>query len=230
MEKLVLFDIDGTITKKITKTSLHSIAFSEAIKKVFDVDCDIHTITPDGKTDQQIIIEVLVQKGIEKERVREKMDDITKEMVAVFERGINTEEMAIQRGVKDLLDELDRNNMLSGLLTGNLEPIAMAKMKRIGLDGYFKLGGFGSDDEVRSNLIKIAIDRAKNKFGFNYNNNVFVVGDTPLDIKAGKEAGIKTIGVATGKYSIEDLKKENPDFVFEDLLDKKGIVDALVSG
>ncbi|MFH1582599.1 MAG: HAD hydrolase-like protein [bacterium] len=229
MNKFILFDIDGTLIKKISKTSLHSISFSKAIKKVFGVDCNIHTIAPDGKTDQQIVIEVLATKGIDEEEIRGKMKEVMKEMVTIFEENIETEEMTASKGSKELIEELSKNNILTGLLTGNLEPIAMAKMKKVGLDNYFKIGGFGSDDEVRSNLIKIAIKRAENVFDFNYNDNVFVIGDTPLDIRAGKEAKIKTIGVATGKYSIEDLKKENPNFVFNDLLQKQEILDVLLN-
>jgi len=226
MQKLILFDIDGTLLKGST-SSLHSRAFNEAIKKVFGIDCDIHTINPAGKTDQQIIIEVLISKEIREESVREKIKEVMKEMIAIFESNVGTEEIVIAEGVKDLLEELSKNNMLIGLLTGNLEPIAMAKMKKVGLDSYFKLGGFGSDDEVRANLIKIAINRAKDKFGFEYDNNVFVIGDTPLDIKAGKEAGIRTIGIAAGKYSVEELRKENPDFIFDNLSHKEELLDIL---
>ncbi len=88
------------------------------------------------------------------------------------------------------------------------------------MNHYFKIGGFGSDDINRTNLVRLAIKRAEEKFNFKFNNNVFLVGDAPQDMKAGKEAGVKTIGVTTGIYSKEQLKNAGADFILETLKDK----------
>jgi phosphoglycolate phosphatase-like HAD superfamily hydrolase len=71
-------------------------------------------------------------------------------------------------------------------------------------------------------MVKIAIKRAKEKF--NFKGEVFVIGDTPNDIIAGKEANVKTIVVATGVYSKKKLMKFNPDYVFENLEDTNKII------
>ncbi|MGZ7096669.1 MAG: HAD hydrolase-like protein, partial [Methanobacterium sp.] len=91
----------------------------------------------------------------------------------------------------------------------------------IHIDHYFKLGGFGSDNIDRTELVKIAVKKAIDDF--NFNGITFVIGDTPRDIKAGFEADAKTIAVATGTYTKVELKEFNPDFVFESLNEKEEI-------
>ncbi|MDZ4170653.1 MAG: HAD hydrolase-like protein, partial [Methanobacteriaceae archaeon] len=113
-------------------------------------------------------------------------------------------------------------------LTGNMESIAYAKLNHVGLGHYFKLGGFGSDSYYRPNLVPLAIKRAQNNFSFNGNKkNTFVVGDTPLDVDAGLKAGINTIGVASGDYSLIELKKSGANFILNDLTDLNGFLKIL---
>lgn len=227
MNKLILFDIDKTLLTG--GNNIHRSAFSQAIKKFFNIDTSIDVIDHAGKTDKQILIEVLSKEGIKELEARGKLGDMIEEMSKIFEAGINSEKLTVANGVRELLEALSNNNVLVGLLTGNLEVIAKSKMKNVFLDSYFKVGGFGSDDEVRSNLIKIAIKRAKDNFGFKCDNNVFVIGDTPRDIEAGKDAGVKTVGVATGKYSIEELKMAGADYIFNDLSHKEELLGVLLS-
>ena len=92
-------------------------------------------------------------------------------MVDYFDKVVAEEKMLVLGGVPELLEELKENNILIGLVTGNLEPIARAKMKKVNLNDYFKLGGFGSDDINRANLVRLAIKRAED-LGFIFENNV----------------------------------------------------------
>ena len=225
MDKLILFDIDKTLLK--SGNLLHKAAFSQALKEVFDIEASIDIVEHQGKTDQQIIIDVLRKKGIEESIIKEKMADIIKAMVIFFENKVGEENSIIADGVVELLQTLNNKKILMGLVTGNLEAIAWGKMKKAGLDNYFKVGGFGSNDINRANLVKIAITKAENNFGFKFNNNVFLVGDTPRDILAGQEAGVKTIGVATGNYATTDLEKEKPDLVLEDLTQRDKILELI---
>ena len=206
MKSLILFDIDGTLTKTSEE---HKNSFSSAFKKIHNLEVSIDIIDYHGKTDQLIIKEVLIKKGLKKDfKLKECMD----EMISfVKKHKIN---IKLIKGVKKLIYKLEKENIL-GLVTGNLEQIAIKKLNQVEIYNYFKVGAFGSDAFKRSDLIKIAIKRAKEKF--NFEGKVFVIGDTPNDIIAGKEANVKTIAVATGIYSINELKKHNPDYVFENL-------------
>ncbi len=120
------------------------------------------------------------------------------------------------KGVVELLERLKVRDAVMGIVTGNLEDIAWQKLRKAGIDKYFSVGGFGSDSPIRTELVKIAIKRARMASG---PDRVFLIGDTPKDIIAGKEAGVKTIGVATGMYSREELKKAGADYVLDNLED-----------
>ncbi|MBU0546666.1 HAD hydrolase-like protein [Patescibacteria group bacterium] len=227
MNKLVLFDIDGTLTRGLG--DVHFAAFSYAIKKVSGIETSITKIDHNGKTDKQLIVEILKKEGLEEVLIRSKLEEIIKEMVTFFDRETENKKMEAIEGAKELLDSLTVNNVLTGLVTGNLESIGMKKLKIIGLDKYFNFGGFGSDGEKRSGVVKLAIKRAEKISGHNFNlEDIFIIGDTPRDIIAGREAGVKTIVVTTGKYSEEDLKAENPNFIFKNLTYKKEILEILL--
>jgi len=218
MTKLILFDVDGTL---ITGVKGHHKAFVEAIKKVYGIDIKIEDGVHDGKTDPQIIFELLTEQGLSKEDIDADIGRCMREMVRSFEMNLPDDEIILLDGADYLLDYLDKSKFILGLITGNVEGIAWLKMEKTGIAGHFHIGGFGSDDPVRSNLIKIAIQRAVDKFQFKHDNNVFIIGDTPRDIAAGKEAGVKTIAVATGVFSREELEKAEPDFVFNNLSEAK---------
>jgi len=114
------------------------------------------------------------------------------------------------------------------LVTGNLKPIAYAKLGKVDLDDYFPFGGFGSDSADRSLLVKKALSIAKNEFNYE-GNKIFVIGDTPRDIKAAHLSQLKSIGVATGSYSVHDLDKCGADYVLKDLNDKERFLEILNS-
>ena len=225
INKLVLLDIDRTL---ISSTKSHRAAFSDAFKIVYGVNTNIDIINHHGMTDQEIIIEVLKKNGLEERTIKSKLEQCIERMIDSFNKIIESEEIIVLDGVKDLLKELDQRNLLMGLVTGNLESIARGKLKKSGLNHYFKIGGFGSDDINRTRLVKIAIERAEKHFDFKSNNNVFLFGDAPQDMKAGKEANVKTIGVTTGIYSREQLENAGADFILESLKDTNKILEIIL--
>src|SRR3989339_1580372 len=215
MSKLVLFDVDKTLIQGSKVKD--NIAYPEAFKKVYGVDTNIEIIEHAGMTDQQIMIDVLKKNGLNEKTIKSKLKECTEALIDSFNKSIDSEEILLMDGVKELLEELNRNRVLMGLVTGNLEAIARTELKKAGIKQYFKIGGFGSDGFERTDLVRLAVKRAEEKFGFKFKNNVLLMGDTPRDITAGKEAGIKTIGIATGNYSKKQLENAGADFVFEDL-------------
>lgn len=130
-------------------------------------------------------------------------------------------------GIRAVLHELDTRGHLLGLLTGNLSRIALAKMRGAGLARYFDVGGFGEESEIRSKLVPVAIAKAEEKAGFGIPpRHVVVIGDTPLDIEAGRAAGTRTAGVATGPFTTEELRAAGADVALESLADPSA-ADAL---
>lgn len=225
-QKLVLFDIDSTLVKH---TEGHKASFSAAFKEVYGIDTSMGVINYHGMTDQQIIIGVLKKNGLDEEAIKSKLALCMKSMVRHYNEMLPKEHVTVFEGVKELLEALSKRGAMLGLVTGNLEEIARGKLKKAGILEYFRIGGFGSDDANRTNLLKIAISRAQEKYGFSFgNDNIFLVGDAPNDINAGKEAGITTIGVATGTYSLKALENSGADFVFDNLKNTKEIAGIIL--
>lgn len=213
--KLVLFDVDNTLIKNNRR---HRESFTYAFLKIYGIDAGIDIINPEGKTDQQIIIEVLEKKGIIKQDAIKKIKSCMQEMVRHYKTAPikpETAQITLIPGALELLKNL--NNCKLGLVTGNVEEIAYEKLNQVGIRDYFKVGGFGSDSAERYKLVNLAIERAGNP------KIVFVIGDTPLDIEAARKSKYKpySIGVATGKYSFDELSKTKADLVVNSLDDKK---------
>lgn len=224
MHNLVLFDIDSTLTHE---TKSHKRAFSEAFKKVYGLSTSIDVINYQGMTDQQIIFEVMKKIGIKEELIKRKINECMREMVRIFNDKLKDEEIKAIEGVPELLKTLHKSGVYMGLVTGNLEEIGRSKLKKVGLNHYFKIGGFGSDDIDRTKLVRLAIKKAQKKFKVRFKKNILLIGDTPLDIKAGKQAAIHTIGVTTGAYTKEQLKKAGADFIISNPRYKKEVLEIL---
>jgi phosphoglycolate phosphatase-like HAD superfamily hydrolase len=105
-----------------------------------------------------------------------------------------------------------------GVVTGALEAAAHIKLARGGLNGFFAFGGYGSDSPERDELTRRAIDRASGAIGRRIDaKSVYVVGDTPKDIQAAHAVGAVGVGVASGKYSVDDLRAANADISLDSL-------------
>ncbi len=225
MNQLVLFDIDKTL---IDKSECHHHAFIYAFEKIYNIDTNAEVINYHGKTDPQIMHEVLIAEGLNESDICPLKDNFLNCLSNYFISNVKSDKIEVMDGAHSLIKELENQNILLGLLTGNMESIAYAKLNHVGLGHYFKLGGFGSDSYYRPNLVPLAIKRAQNNFAFNGNKkNTFVVGDTPLDIDAGLKAGITTIGVASGDYSLIELKESGANFILNDLTDLNGFLKIL---
>ncbi len=220
MNKLILFDVDYTL---INGLNGHKQAFIVAFEKVYGIKTNIDIIEHYGMTDQEIIIKVLLKNKLERKEIFTKLEKCMKEMESVFKKLVDNDEIILLPGVKETLRHLTDYDVGIGLITGNLEVIAREKLNKAGISSYFKFGGFGSDNLKRSNLVKIAIERAKKIYQCEF-NDIFIIGDTPRDIRAGEEAGVKTIGVATGDYSKNQLKKAGANFVLESLNEREKLI------
>jgi len=225
MVKLILFDVDGTLVRWTGTKGTHFHAFSHAFNQVYGVKTTVDIINIHGMTDQQIITEVMKKNGISEQQIKSKMKECMEVMIHYY--NASDEKPEVIEGVRELLQSLEEHHILMGLVTGNLEPIARGKLKRCLLDHFFRVGGFGSDSVKRADLVRIAIKRARNEFGLKQNINAFLIGDTPLDMKAGIEVGAITIGVSTGSYSGNALAKAGADFVLKDLTNIQSVLEIL---
>lgn len=227
--KLVLFDIDGTMLKSegVGRASMES-----ALRAVFGSHGS-DEYRYDGKTDKQIVREVMKGEGHADKLIDERMETVMEHYVGGLDERIGSGSYKVRTlpGIPELLDALERlDGVVMGLLTGNIREGARRKLAAAGVDfGRFKINAFGSDHEHRPNLPAIAQRRAKESLGLQLDGDrMYVIGDTPADIVCGRDLGARAIAVATGYYSVADLREHDPFAVFEDLSDTEKVVATIL--
>ena len=218
--KIPLFDIDGTLFK--TANPVHKDAFNYAFKKVYGQPARQDETGPEGKTDSQIIVEVMHVRGFPPEETRKKLKTAMQVMAEYFDEHRNEVNPEVLPGVKELLINLREKNIPAGVLTGNVEGIGWTKIEKAGLRDLIEFGAFGDRTEKRVELVDIARRNAQSFYGKGFKLDDFIiVGDTPRDIQCARDAGIKVILVATGVFSYEELEKLKPDLLVKTLEDKR---------
>ncbi len=225
--RLVLFDIDGTILRSDGAGRRAMVA---ALREVFGAaGPEDHRY--DGKTDPQIVREVMRLEGHRDAHIDERMDALMTLYLARLERELADANTFVYPGILELLDALEaREDTILGLLTGNLREGAHAKLRAAGIDpSRFRIGAFGSDHEHRPELPALARQRAQAQLGIQLDGpHLVIIGDTPADIECGRSLGVRAIGVATGSYSVDELLECGPHAVFETLADTSRVVSAIV--
>ena len=224
MKYLASFDIDNTL---IQSSSGHVASLILAIKDVYGLDTSIDVINYHGMTDPEIIIRIVEKYDVDDQFIQSRLKECMDHMQLQYARIVQTENIVILEGVSDLLTKLDQKGFVLGLVTGNLETIARAKLKKIGLNEFFKFGGFGSDHISRTELVKIAIRRAGKLFDLDDTRRIFHFGDAPQDMRAAREAGVTPIGVTTGVFSADELEAAGAFKVIPNFSDTDQIIQIL---
>jgi phosphoglycolate phosphatase-like HAD superfamily hydrolase len=175
-------------------------------------------IRPHGKTDPAIVREVFTLRGnsgFSPEIIGQILEAYTE---FLSEEVRESPSYRILPGIVRFLEDFHgRHDLALGLATGNIERGARIKLARGDLNRFFAFGGFGSDSESRTELVCRAAKQGARHIGRTVSrDDVFVIGDTPRDIDAGRESGFRTVGVATSDYTIEDLEAAGADFVLSD--------------
>ncbi len=228
--KLILFDIDGTLllTDGAGRKSMEA-----ALNAVFGVSGD-PAYRYDGKTDRQITREQMRFAGVDDQTIDARMHDVFDLYLANLHGVLERDPAAAQlcEGVPDLLDAVERTpGVVMGLLTGNVRDGAARKLRAVGLDiERFRIGAFGCDHEHRPELPRVAQRRAHEALGHEVpGDRVVIIGDTPADIQCGRPIGARAIGVATGRYGVEELAAHSPYAVFVNLADTDRVLEALLA-
>ena len=218
---LVLWDVDGTLVR----TAGHGrFAFEEAFRAV--IGREPEPVDYAGRTDRQIVQAMLGGGPGDMPRILE-------ELASALE--VRKEAMAVEGyaypGVPEVLEELHRReDVINSLLTGNIQANAVVKVSAFGLERWldFDVGAYGSDPhEERSDLVAVARERAAAKYS--EPTGAVLVGDTPLDVRAAKEAGARAVAVATGFADPEELRASGPDVYLDDLSDTSAAVAAITA-
>lgn len=231
--KLVLFDIDGTL---LICGKAPRMAITYAMERVFGTSGRALNHSFSGKTDPQIITELMTMEGRGAEEIAEGMPRVVRHYVEELDRTLQPAEIRRLNGVTELLAALRiRTDVHLGILTGNVEEGARIKLDRAGLAEIFfnngsTVGAFGSDAIHRSELPAVAVQRARHVLNHEFRSkDIIIIGDSPNDILCGKSLNVRSVAVATGWHSMEELKACEPDFAFPTLAGTQEIVNAIVS-
>ncbi|MBS3109832.1 haloacid dehalogenase-like hydrolase [Candidatus Woesearchaeota archaeon] len=218
MKKLVLWDIDGTI---LTDGGAGHRAFEKAIGSFLNL-AKIRHVRKAGKTDPAIIREMLMANGYDHGQI-----DVTSKLLNEYAKYF-AEEFSKAKDAKLISNSYDavtalagNGDCVQGLVTGNLKSIALDKMRKFGLIAYLADGGFGSDSDERNAIAEIAVKRFRKKYPDIA--EIFLVGDTQSDIRAGKHIGAIVIAVGTAEKRAE-FEAAGADFIMGNLKEISQII------
>lgn len=225
--QLILFDIDGTL---LTAHGAGRLALAQAMRATYGTAGDMEGYDLRGGTDPRIIRDLLTGAGIPPARIEERLPDCFGTYVGILEGLLSDgHPVELMAGVGDVVRALSRRaDALVGLLTGNIEAGARAKLRPTGLLPLFRVGAYGSDDPDRRKLPAIACERARALVGRDFaRERVVVIGDTPRDIDCAQACGARAVAVATGQHSPAELECCGPDLLLPDFRDVPGVLAAL---
>lgn len=211
---ICLFDIDGTL---IASGGAGKAALEAALAEVFGIAPVITKLQLSGRTDRAIITDLFREHSI-----ADTLENHERLRVAYLRRLPRYLPAGrVLPGIADLLAHLaGRSDVAIGLLTGNVRAGAQAKLGFFGLHDYFPFGGFGDRHLDRDDVAREALAEVKHRFnGSIHPKDIWVVGDTPLDIRCARSIGARAVGVATGWHSLEILAEHEPDLLLADLSD-----------
>ena len=223
-KRLLLFDIDGTLIHS-GGAGVHALKLTLAER--FGIADDLDDIEIAGMTDSGIVVSILKKHRIP--ATNENIAAFLDSYVHFLSLELPRREGKLLPGVLELLERLkSRPDLVLALLTGNVSRGAQLKLEHYGVWHFFEFGAFADDHQDRNQLGSFAVTRAKEKHGREFSaTEIDVIGDTPRDITCGKAFGARTIAVATGTYSREQLAEHQPDFLIDDLSDVDRVIDTL---
>ncbi|WP_269448405.1 HAD family hydrolase [Anaerosporomusa subterranea] len=212
---MLFWDIDGTLIKT-GKAGLY--AFEQATAEIWSQPVDFAQIKTSGMTDFSIaaeIIETVTGRGATPAEVI----TLAKRYEQLLPNHLDVREGRVLPSIREILDALhQRSDCMSLLLTGNSRLGAELKLRKFGLDHYFNFDNSAfcncnlTRDEVAAGALAITRSMTTQNI-----QSVFVIGDTPNDIRCGKDIGAFTLGVATGTYSLQQLRECSPWWAVESL-------------
>lgn len=220
--KVLLFDIDGTLVRA---GGAGRKALNRAAYELYGVKDACSEVSLAGRTDLynfRFVYEKATGKKGTAAAVERLHEAYLEHLPFYVKKAIRDKTYILPPGIKTLLKHLSREEgVLLGLGTGNMERGARIKLEPSGFNAYFLFGGYGSDAFHRPTLLRRAVARAAKVARRAIEpSEVFVIGDTPLDVAAGRKAGYRTIAVGTGFSSWHELVASKPDFLARDF---KGI-------
>jgi phosphoglycolate phosphatase-like HAD superfamily hydrolase len=200
---VVLFDVDETL---VHTGGAGARSWNAAFEKVYGVPADIGKHTSVGETDPQVARETF--RGVlGREPEGDELDPLYARYLLHMSDDIwHSPQYRMLPGADQVLQQLVDAGVILGIVSGAMEGAARTKLMPANLNRFFLFGAYGSDSPDRPELTRIAIEKARRLHPGLASEDVFVVGDTPLDVAAAHGASAVSVGVATGKYREDELR------------------------
>jgi phosphoglycolate phosphatase len=213
---ICLFDIDGTL---IASGGAGKAALEAALAEDFGIPRLIDKLELSGRTDCAIIRDLFRLHVIED--TPENWQRLLSSYLRHLPGCLASHSGRILPGIAELLACLaGRDDVALGLLTGNIRAGARVKLGHFGLFDYFPFGGFGDLHFDRDDVAREALAEVQRRFnGSVLPDRVWVIGDTPLDIRCARSIGARAVAVATGWHTLEELAEHRPDLLLTNLQD-----------
>lgn len=211
----VLFDVDET---RVHTGGAGARSWAWAFDQWHGVPADIGAHTSAGETDPQVGRETF-RAVLHREPSFDELARLYAKYLWHLSEDIWTSEASrVLEGVEDLLARLAAAGVILGVISGAMEGAARTKLQPAKLNRYFVFGSSGSDSPDRIEVTRLGITKATRLHGRDLSpEEMYVVGDTPRDIAAGRAAAATTIGIASGHYPLDELRAAKADHVLQSL-------------
>ena len=220
--RLVLFDIDGTL--------LSARALAATLRDTFGTEGAAAGYDYSGKTDPQIVRELMRGAGFAEAEIDLRLPATLERYRERLLEWLQPGDVTAKPGTGPLLEALASDPRVTlGLLTGNLEPCARAKLAPLDANRYFPLGAYGSDHEDRYRLPAVALARGRAAAGIAFEGpDLVIVGDSTHDVLCGRSLGARAVAVATGRTPSGRLAEAAPDALLGDFSDTRAALRAIL--
>ena len=212
---MLLFDIDGTL---IDSGGAGAASWRLAFADLYGIPADIGEFTDAGMTDPDVGRRTFVAVVGHPPSRTEFARLMERRLHHLYATVADSKTYRVLAGVETLLPRLIEDGYLLGLVTGNVEAAAHIKVHRARLNRFFSFGGYGSDSNDRVELTRRALERAALVYGEAIDPpQCLTVGDTPHDVTAAHGAGLECVGVASGHFTIQQLREAGADYAVSSL-------------
>jgi phosphoglycolate phosphatase-like HAD superfamily hydrolase len=213
--RILLFDIDGTL---VSTGGAGAVAWKQAFQELHGIPADIGKFTDAGMTDPDVGAKTFEAVLHRKPSARELAELVQRRLEHLPEAVAQSEGYKVLPGVPERLRQLSHDGHLLGIITGNGDGAAAIKLARGDLNRWFTFGAYASAGVDRPGIVRRAVERGEAMLGCDVpNSDIYVVGDTPLDIDAAHAVGCTAVAVATGKYDRDALREAGADHVLDTL-------------
>lgn len=219
---VILFDIDGTL---IHTKGAGRAALRRALIEDFGIENPNDNVPVEGRTDRGITRDLFAAHQIDE--TPENWQKFRDSYLRHLPEQLRNRPGTLLPGILPLLDSLQSTGHVAmGLLTGNTRRGAGIKLSHFGIDHYFEFGGFGDLHYQRNDVAGEALREVRSRHGADFDaGQVWVVGDTTLDVQCARSIGARAIAVGTGGHSLDELRLAQPDYLFTDLADSSALVE-----